>query len=659
MKLNSRLLSGGLALAAVLATSACTDLLNETPRATYTPDYFKTTRGVEMGISGLYENLRSLHGDYYYTFTQMATDETASGQLADGNQNNIDLTIGRGSLFTADNDPGGRAWNNGTFATINDANGIIENGTAAGISPSLLAEANFFRAYRYFLLVTTFGGAPLDLGSGELKFNNTPTTASTRNTVPEVYTKVIFPDLLYCIANLPDSPRATGTVTKNVARLFLSKAYLTYAWWLENPNDIPTYPETPRNDPDGKTYQQYFQLAYDTALEAINNPGPYGLMPSFFEAHLAANDRNMEMLFYVDHTQNRQYGGFDPNNNATRTFYHFFFTIWQYDTTRSYNDAGNAVQSIWREAVQEYGRPWARQAPPIGVLTNTFADKEHDSRFESTFVTTLFANWQKNGSTASIASLTNANGMTVRPGDPIVKFLHKDEAPGVVTYPADGQAGKSNVGAGEMAGEAAWVVEPTKINRHLYPAIWKHGQLRTDHPSNQLGGFNGSSPRPQKLAMFSELYLIAAEAYVKGATGSMTARDLVNVIRARAGKWVHKNSESLYAVTGPNHSADHSADMVAATPAVIDIDYILMERSREYYGEGYRWYDLTRTQKWEEYGATYLLADKDRHDAKANTREILKQYYLRPIPLGQLDAMVGLSEAEKAAYQNPGYYQPK
>ena len=29
--------------------------------------------------------------------------------------------------------------------------------------------------------------------------------------------------------------------------------------------------------------------------------------------------------------------------------------------------------------------------------------------------------------------------------------------------------------------------------------------------------------------------------------------------------------------------------MVAATPATIDINYILDERSRELFGEGYRW----------------------------------------------------------------------
>ena len=58
----------------------------------------------------------------------------------------------------------------------------------------------------------------------------------------------------------------------------MSKAYLTYGWWLENPNNIPTYPECDRTDPDGHDAAWYYQQAYDIATEAIDNPGPYGLM---------------------------------------------------------------------------------------------------------------------------------------------------------------------------------------------------------------------------------------------------------------------------------------------------------------------------------------------------------------------------------------------
>ena len=158
------------------------------------------------------------------------------------------------------------------FSNINTASGIIENGAAAGMDDALLAEAYFFRAFDYFILVQTYGGVPLDLGAGELKFNTSTIRTSVRNTVPEVYTKCIFPDLEKALADLPDNPRLTGTATKNLARLYLSKAYLTYAWWLENPNNIPTYPECSR---DAGQASSYFQKAYDMAKAGIDNPGPY------------------------------------------------------------------------------------------------------------------------------------------------------------------------------------------------------------------------------------------------------------------------------------------------------------------------------------------------------------------------------------------------
>src|SRR5690625_7902536 len=81
--------------------------------------------------------------------------------------------------------------------------------------------------------------------------------------------------------------------------------------------------------------------------------------------------------------------------------------------------------------------------------------------------------------------------------------------------------------------------------------------------------------------------------------------------------------------------------MIAATPDVIDINYILEERSREYFGEGYRWYDLIRTQKWEEISGTYEIAGRSYgdHTAQTFTRNIQPHNYLRPIPQGQIDAL--------------------
>ena len=128
------------------------------------------------------------------------------------------------------------------------------------------------------------------------------------------------------------------------------------------------------------------------------------------------------------------------------------------------------------------------------------------------------------------------------------------------------------------------------------------------------------------------------------------ARNLVNVLRARAGKQTFSQNDNVEV------SVDHSAEMLRATPQTITIDYILDERSREFWGEGYRWYDLVRTQKWAERASTYRIAGSGYTDKDLQTfkRDIPAGYYLRPIPQGQLDGMK-MDEADKQAYQNPAY----
>lgn len=589
----------------------------------------------------MYAHLRYIYGQaYYYNSCLTGTDEATWGWSADGNFKDADLS-GVGNL-TATTCRSDALWGT-AFSNINTANGVIENGAEVGVNESLVSEARFFRAFDYFLLVQTFGGVPLDLGSGELKFNITPSRTSVRNTVPEVYTKAIFPDLLTAIENLPANPRVTGGVTKTVARLYLAKAYLTYAWWLKNPNNIPTYPECQRTDPDGHDAAWYFQQAYDVAVTAIENPGPFGLQESFWMVNAGPNDRNMEILLYADHTQEDEYynggslsygGGGAPDNFAG------WMMNWNYTDARSADN--QAV--INRIAEQCYGRPWTRMAPPLGVFTKTFADKVNDSRYDGTFTTVYRGNWSTAGQ--NWESVTNANGMKVKEREPIFSFVFQDMDK--IDYAGEGS--KSNLGAGTLPGRADWVLGLDAVGRYVYPGLWKLGPYRTDNGSG-AGQPNAGSTRPYNIAKFSELYLVAAEAAVEGAAtqAGKSARDLVNVLRARAGRWTYSNAEYKEV------DRDFSAEMTAATPATIDINYILDERSREFYGEGYRWFDLVRTQKWNEYADSYVICGgKGDHNPQTYSRTIEAFHYLRPIPQGQLDGME-MTEEEKDAYQNPGY----
>jgi hypothetical protein len=321
---------------------------------------------------------------------------------------------------------------------------------------------------------------------------------------------------------------------------------------------------------------------------------------------------------------------------------------WNYTLIRSGKDPSwsGTVSSVQRAATQDLGRPWTRMAPTIGVIENTFADKTNDSRYDGTFVTVYRGNWPLAGD--ATPTYYNANGLPIHPGDPVLTFL--DSEPSTPIDYSD-WASKSNVGAGALPGRADFVISPEGISRLRYPGLWKLGTYRTDNAGG-LGQPNAGSTRPFNIAKFSELYFIAAEAAVKGATttAGKTAYDLINVIRARAGKWRYDNN-------GDKEKIENNSDeMVAATPTTIDINYILAERSREYYGEGYRWYDLVRTQKWAELSSTYRIggASISDHTPMTVNRDIQPYEYLRPIPQGQLDNME-MTADEKAAYQNPGY----
>ena len=630
----------------------CSDILEEQPRSIYEPGFFQTERGVYGGVASQYAHLRYIFGQaYFYNTTLTGTDEATYAQSADGNFKDMDLS-GVGSI-TPSSSRADVLWG-AAFSNINTASGIIENAAEVeGIPDALIAEARFFRAFDYFMLVQTFGGVPLDLGTGELAFNNNPVRTSVRNTVPEVYTRGIFPDLLIAVNDLPTSGRVTGGATQTLAKLYLAKAYLTYAWWLENPNNIPTYPETSRVDPDGHDAQWYFQQAYDIAMEAIDNPGPFGLQETYYDVNVGSNDRNSEILLYADHTETSEFYNASSltwsNGGAPENFAVWMMT-WNYTEIQSGRapdwDENSAINSVQREAVQHLGRPWTRMAPTIGVIENTFANKTDDSRYDGTFATVYRGNWNKSAGDRNVESVYNANNMLVYPGEPILTFLDEEPVTPIV-YP-DG-SGESNIGAGQLPGRADYVISPRGISRIVYPGLWKLGTYRTDN-GDGLGEPNGASTRPFNIAKFSELYFIAAEAAVKGASGAMSARELINVIRARAGVWRWDNNGNAPKVE------DNSAAMIAATPATIDVNYILAERSREYYGEGYRWYDLIRTQKWGELASTYEIAgsNKGDHTPETVTRNIEPYHYLRPIPQDQIERME-ISAVEKQEYQNPGY----
>jgi len=651
----------GVLIVAFLLGNSCTGVLEEEPRSSITSALFETKQGIELSLYGVYSRLRNFYASLgYYAAMQFATDEVGLGGDAQF------MTVDNADFSASGSgDANANLWwsSADAFSTINACNGIIEKGAEKGIDARMLAEARTIRALLYFNLVQMGGGAPLDLGSGELKFNILPNRTSKRNTVPECY-KAMIDDLNQAITDMAGTKRNDrfrGVVTKTYAQHLLSKIYLTYGWWIEkNPSSGA-----------GVTAASCFQSAYDVALAAINDKeSGFGLETDYYRVNLGANDRNKEVVFYADRDYNVPYGpqngspaapgGFassgSPENAA------FLCIRMNFD----YNLIAQGPQWVDRGNTQETGRPWYRATPTYEVLLNIFNNKQHDSRYFGTFQVAWKYTGYPNG---AVGDNVGVNGKPFAVGDTVWWMPAMTAAeleairPGLqksLGYNNNaGNKGKPTIPCFTHPNFKGLIIPIDYINRRWFPSLWKLGPYNPTLSDPTLEK-NNSSVRPYNMAKFSEFYLIAAEAQVKGANGAMTATQLLNVLRTRAAFSSNKSETEVAASV---------AFLTGQTPASPDIDFILDERMRELYGEGIRWYDLVRTKKLG-CAAAYTIRDHvmpnndnpqvDFANISTKTRANLvniqdnNKYYLRPIPTSFLNAL-DMTEAEKAAFQNPGY----
>ncbi|WP_321331613.1 RagB/SusD family nutrient uptake outer membrane protein [uncultured Bacteroides sp.] len=460
----------------LLLFASCSDILDEQPRSILTPDLFKTTSGLQAGLTAAYDGLRYISGtEPTMCSTVLGTDEFTSA--ASGGSKELDMTPGNGgSGINAATGSINVFWVY-PFSFINTCNGIIEFGNEAGLSKELIAEAYFLRGYYYFNMVQMFGGVPLDMGSGDLKFNTTPTTLSKRNTQEEVYAAIID-DMKYAAENLPISPRLPGCAFRATAIHYLAKVYLTHG---DN------------------------QLALTEAEKLLSPSDPYtansygvALQPTYAEVIKPTNERNSEILFTCEHSEAYNFNetaagyGSGPVNKDDRSLSYFVPNYQSF--TLGNGTSGFLVRTI------EYSRPWIRFAPTFGLLNNIFADKINDSRFNASFQTV----WLNNG-TASPNGLLNK---PINPGDTAFVMLSHEVS--------DAYRATKNY--------RIWT--PSQMDRSVYPALKKFFDPNRQDP-------NDASGRPFLLAKLSETYLIAAEAALNLGNASK-ARDYILVLRKRA-----------------------------------------------------------------------------------------------------------------------------
>jgi hypothetical protein len=581
MKFNNKIIIIS-AVACIFSVFSCSDFLEQEPKASITPAFFTTKAGVQGGITGVYQNLRTLWGsENYFYILQGGTDEFIAG----GSATTIGMNLQTYTNFVNN----ANVYN--TFATlfqnayqdINTLNGVLEYGqtafTDANMKKQYLAQAKFLRALLYFELVRNFGDVPL-----HTTFITTPSLSDSRAPIADVY-NLIIQDLTEASTELQtttSSPFAGYAATKGSALFLLSKVYLTRGW------------STAAQNTD-------FQNALTTSQDLINTASTYGkgLYSSFDQSYSEANDAaNKECLFAVEHNTDPKYGEYYLNSAGSPINYNgwaFYFRP-NYPTVVANYPTNSGVTLMTRDFIN--GRPWQRVRPnPDWVETVLFADKTNDYRFWNTFQTTWIAN----------KAVTTPRG-TLKVGVDTALW----------TPPYDPGAEKraafkgviflrpSLAAAANGANANPWILS-------MYPSVKKF-----DNPSRPA--VNDNSLRPIVLMRFSELYLIAAEAAFKLGDYDTEAA-MINVLRSRA---------TIRPANAPAAPVGAVAAM-QVTPSQLQtagIDFILDERSRELFGESVRWYDLVRTQSL--IRRVKLLNT----EAGSNIQDFM---VLRPIPQTQID----------------------
>jgi starch-binding outer membrane protein, SusD/RagB family len=466
------------------------------------------------------------------------------------------------------------------YQDINTLNGVIEFGTIADIPAQTKTE---YLAQAKFLRAFYYYHLVQSFGDVPLKtsFITKVSVADSRQPIKEVYAFIIK-DLKEAVAELPAQPKAPflgKAATQSAALYLLAKTYLSRGW------------STAAESGD-------FQDAYNTANSLITDKAKYGLdlWQDFASAQIKANDYGKETIFVIDHSADLKFGEYTtgsfasgPKENKTSFFFRPNYPV------VSVNGTTSGASIIDRDIAN--GRPFIRIRPNVAyTLDVAFADHKVDSRYFKTFQTVWIANK---------AAVTPRGTLTV--GRDTAIWMPRDP-----------------ITPERRAAFKGVIFEKNQYLPNVFPSMSKY-----DDPSRPQ--VNDASTRALVMFKFSEVYLIAAEAAFKLGQNDKAA-DMINVLRRRAA-WKSTNSAA-------QNTAD--ADALSIKPADVTLDFILDERTREFYGEGLRWWDLTRTKS--------LIRRVKQYNPEAAAK-IQEYHALRPIPQRQIDAV---TEGPKFP-QNPGY----
>ena len=710
--ISKTLVCGALSMLALLGTTSCgEDFLKEDAGHLYTDALLEDETGALQMAAGLYANLRWHFGyEWAYGITIYGCDEFTNGadltsepwNTYDSRLNPLDCTPALGAANK--NCPAVSALWDEMYYGISTANLVISKAVKVQNEDSrnkALGEAYFLRGYNYYRLFCQYGGVVLQLepADGTVKKNY------TRATEDEVLSQIIS-DLEQAYNMLPkDKWRGNGTWTRYTAAHFLAKALL--------------YRQSERCASWASKYDKNADLSRaislcDEVIQACPLASDYWDLYAKWTGVDCKNEGLSEILMAAEHNEdkstqgrfgNRTYNYFDPQFSnfsggwvqrgqyiGGMDFQRCRPTEYTYSVFDNVNDA-----RMWKTFKTVYGLNHAAATPEKAVADNGIKAEQMPNIGDEGIIfilnnkndkRDLEANYGTFGRGGVAHSFVNPlTGKWVPNAFPA--FLKGEYV--MYNYGVSGNTATSNVFCGiNKTADGTRTAEKGDAHRDVIMArtgetylVKAECQVRQADYQGAIATINVLRARGQwKKGEDRSYYTDGSMAFLKADGGdkdNSTANSqsvkknkdfsgkILNNIEAYYASLTHKNT--YYLSTGIDETTDASdlqiknytqlpaedEEILKTIGASGDYDrmlnFIMNERTRELLGEWNRWDELART------GLLVKRAKAFNPEAAPNVQD---RHMYRPIPQKFIDTLqnedgTNLSDADKKAWQNPGY----
>jgi len=710
--INNKIVCGALSMLALLGTTSCgDDFLKEDAGHKVTDALLEDEAGALKMAAGLYGNIRWHFGyEWAYGITLYGCDEFTNGadltsepwNTYDNRLNPLDCTPALGAANK--NCPAVSALWDEMYYGIATANLVIAkavNVTNEDARNKALGEAYFLRGYNYYRLFAQYGGVVIQTepSNGEIKKDY------TRASEDETLSQVIS-DLENAYKMLPKNKwRGNGTWTKYTAAHFLAKALL--------------YRQSERCASWASKYDKSADLnrvisLCDEVITACPLAADYWDLYAKWTGVDCPNEGLSEILMAAEHNEdkstqgrfgNRTYNYFDPQFSnfsggwvqrgqyiGGMDFQRCRPTEYTYSVFDNVNDA-----RMWKTFKTVYGLNNAAKADADVIAENGITEdqlpnigdegiifilnKKSDHRFDGepygtfgrggvahSFVNPLTGKWVPN------AFPTFMNGEYV-----------------LFNYGVSGNTATSNVFCGiNKTADGSRTGEKGDAHRDVIMARTGETYLVKAEAQVRLGDYQGAINTVNVIRARGQwkdgenrsYYTDGSMAFLKAEGGmsdnSTATATSVKKNKDKAGK-VLNNTEAYYAsmthkntyylstgieettaasdlqIKSYSQLPEEDEAVLSAIGATSDYDrmlnFIFNERTRELLGEWNRWDELART------GLLVKRAKAFNPEAAPNVQD---RHMYRPIPQKFIDTLqnpdgTNLSDADKKAWQNPGY----